>query len=180
VGQLSTKSQICPQAGEKAQWICPGSTANIPEAEVQRSIERHKESPQRPSRSTGIIPVRLIEVLQRQRLLISTWGRSSVSRNGENSPYGSTRGPREGRYENRIEDYGETCRYSTDSYSRCTEVLLYKLTREWRSSRLLSYLLPLITIRAGRLHPVWMVYLCLPPWLSPPGLSFGSNPVQTV
>ena len=71
------------------------SAANIPKAEVQRSIEGHKESPQRLSRSTGTIPVRLIEVFQRQRLLISLWGRSSVSRNGENSTYGSTRGLRE-------------------------------------------------------------------------------------
>jgi len=61
------------------------------------------ESPQQRSCSTGIIPVRLIAAIQRQRLLINSWGRSSVSRNEENSTYGSTRGLRVGRYGSRTE-----------------------------------------------------------------------------
>jgi hypothetical protein len=50
-----------------------------------------------------------------------------VSRNGENPTYGSTRGLREGRYGKRIEVRRETVGYITDSYSHCTEVLLYKI-----------------------------------------------------
>ena len=65
-------------------------------------------------------------VHQRQRLLISLWGRSSESRTGENPMSGSTRGLREGRYGSRIEAYRETSGTATDAYSHCTEVLLYK------------------------------------------------------
>ena len=72
------------------------------------------ESPQQFTCSTGIIPVRLIAVIQRQRLLINTWGRSSVSRTGENSTYGSTRGLRERRYGSRTEAHGETCGYAAE------------------------------------------------------------------
>ncbi len=65
-------------------------------------------------------------ISQRQRLLISIQRRSSVSRNGENSTYGSTRGLRVGRYGNRIEVHGETGGETTESWSHRTEVLLYK------------------------------------------------------
>jgi len=50
-----------------------------------------------------------------------------VSRNGENSTYGSTRGLREGRYGSRIEVHREISGEPTESWSHCTEVLLYKL-----------------------------------------------------
>ena len=54
------------------------------------------ETPRRATRLAGPVPVRMIEVNQRQRLLINARGRSSESRNGENSTYGLTRGPMEG------------------------------------------------------------------------------------
>ena len=49
-----------------------------------------------------------------------------MSRNGENSTYGSTRGLREGRYGSRIEVHREISGEPTESWSHCTEVLLYK------------------------------------------------------
>jgi group II intron reverse transcriptase/maturase len=49
------------------------------------------ETPRQPTGPAGFIPVRLSAMLQRQRLLISTRGRSSESRTGENPTYGLTR-----------------------------------------------------------------------------------------
>ena len=50
--QLSQESKISPQTHPQAQRICPRAATNIPEAEVQRSIEGHR-------RVHGNLPVRL-------------------------------------------------------------------------------------------------------------------------
>ena len=65
---------------------------NIPEAEIQRSIEGHTESPGQLACSTGIEPVWLRWSISK---LINWWRRSSESRTGENPMSGSTRGLKE-------------------------------------------------------------------------------------
>jgi general secretion pathway protein A len=60
-----------------------------------KDVSETAEDPQQAGSSTGNIPVRLRAVLQRHRLLISAWGRSTQSTTGENPTFGSTKEPRE-------------------------------------------------------------------------------------
>ncbi len=66
--------------------------------EVQRPSEWHTESLRQFTCSTWFMPVRLIDVLQRQRLLINSQRRSSESHNGKNLTYNLTRRLRKKRF----------------------------------------------------------------------------------
>ncbi len=58
--QLSYKGQADNEATPETERICTGEVPNIPEAEIQRSIEGHTEGPRQLACSAGFVPVRLM------------------------------------------------------------------------------------------------------------------------